>query len=276
MEAEKTKVVISVVMGVYNPTDTATLENAVDSVLNQTFRGFEFLIYDDCSRPEVADTLRCIAKKDARIRLLRGEKNLGLAHALNACIKEAKGAYIARMDADDVSAPERFKTQFEFLEEHREYAFAGLSAELFDEQGVWGYRRMAETPGANEFLKYSPYVHPSVMFRKKVLVDAGGYLESEDTQRCEDYELFMRLYCKGYYGCNIEGKLFSYREDREWHDKRRLCQRVAELKIRCRGFKAMGILKPRNFIYAVKPVAMLVLPKPVCRYIRKKQIRAAG
>lgn len=276
MEPETENVVISVVMGVYNPEDTKALELAVDSVLNQTFRAFEFLIYDDCSRPDVAAVLRHIVKQDNRIRLLRGAENRGLAHALNECIREAKGRYIARMDADDVSAPERFRRQYEFLELHKEYAFVGLNAELFDAHGVWGFRRMERHPGVNEFLKYSPYVHPSVLFRKNVLEAACGYLETKDTRRCEDYELFMRLYCMGYHGCNIDGKLFAYREDRKWYDKRKLRQRVAEAKIRYRGFKNMGILHPKNMVYVIKPIVLMAVPGAVCRYIRGKRITVAG
>lgn len=267
---EQEKISISVIMGIYNQKDKAALEQAVDSVLNQTFREFEFLIYDDGSCAEEAEFLKTLAEKDNRIRLLRGETNLGLAHALNECLKVAKGEYIARMDGDDISAPERFQTQLDFLKDHAECAFVGCSAELFDADGVWGYRLMAEQPGEKEFLKFSPYVHPSVMFRRSVLKDAGGYLETKDTRRCEDYELFMRLHCMGRHGQNLGGRLFCYREDREWYDKRTFSQRIAEMKIRYRGFKSMGILNIKNMIYVVKPVVMLVLPRSLRRALRKK------
>ena len=268
INSSKTK--LSVIMGIYNQKDKVALEQAVDSVLNQTFREFEFLIYDDGSCAEDAEFLKQLAAKDNRILLLRGEINLGLAHALNECLKVAKGDYIARMDGDDISAPERFWNQLEFLEEHAECAFVGCSAELFDRDGVWGYRQMAAQPGEKEFLQFSPYVHPSVMFRRSVLKDAGGYLETKDTRRCEDYELFMRLYCMGYHGRNLGGRLFCYREDREWYDKRTFSQRIAEMKIRYRGFKAMGILSIRNLIYVGKPVVMVVLPRSLRRILRRK------
>lgn len=261
---------ISVIMGVYNQKEKHVLQQAVDSVLNQTFGGFEFLIYDDGSDPAEAQYLMELTAKDERIRLLRGEENRGLAHALNECLKVAQGEFIARMDGDDLSAPERFQTQLEFLEVHPECAFVGCSAELFDNEGVWGYRQMVEQPGEKEFLKFSPYVHPSVMFRRSVFEDAGGYLEIKDTRRCEDYELFMRLHCMGHYGQNLGGKLFRYREDRNWYDKRTFVQRIAEMKIRYRGFKAMGILNIKNLIYVVKPVVMIILPKSLRAAIRRR------
>ena len=273
MIPENKEVPISVIMGVYNPGDRESLEQAIDSILQQTCESFEFIIYDDASCERDAALLRELAAKDGRIRLLRGEENHGLAHALNECLKEAKGTYIARMDADDVSVPARLQTQMDFLESHKEWAFVGLSAQLFDAQGVWGRRQMAVTPGEREFLRYSPYVHPTVMFRKEVLSEAGGYLDSEDTRRCEDYELFMRLYCLGKYGCNIDGDLFFYREDRDWYDKRKLRQRIAESKIRYCGFRKMGLLSLKNMIYVGKPVLMMLIPKIIRKRIRNKKVK---
>lgn len=273
MKLENKEVPISVIMGVYNPKDKAGLEQAIDSILKQTCRTFEFIIYDDASCEQDAELLRNLAAKDNRIRLLCGEKNLGLAHALNECLKAANGKYIARMDADDISGSERLQIQLDFLESHEEWAFVGLSAQLFDEQGVWGYRQMVDHPREREFLRYSPYVHPTIMFRKSVLMETGGYLDSEDTRRCEDYELFMRLYCQGQYGCNIEGDLFFYREDRNWYDKRKLRQRIAESKIRYRGFRKMGILSFKNMIYVAKPVVMMLIPKMIRKHIRNKRVK---
>ena len=260
---------VSVFMGVYKQNDKIALEQAVDSILYQTFQNFEFLIYDDGCCLEEADMLEQIAQKDTRIRLLRGEKNRGLAYALNQCLQKAKGNYIARMDADDKSAPERLEIQKEFLDNHKEYAFVGLSVELFDEQGVWGVRHMPEYPKAKDFLKYSPYIHPSVMFRKEVLEEVNGYFVSKDTLRCEDYELFMRLYCMGYLGCNLKEVLFSYRENRNWYDKRTWKQRIAEMKIRYIGFQRMGILNYKTFIYVMKPVIVTLIPKWIKRNIRQ-------
>ena len=262
---------ISVIMGVYNQKDGQALKQAVDSVLHQTFGDFEFLIYDDGSDKEEAQFLKKLAKQDARIRLLRGEENKGLAHGLNECINSAKGDFIARMDGDDLCAPERFEKQLVFLEQHPEYAFAGCAANLFDADGVWGVRTLAEQPKEKEFLKFSPYIHPSVMFRSSVLKEAGGYLVSQETRRCEDYELFMRLHCMGHYGYNMQEALFSYREDRQRYDKRTFVQRVAEMKIRYRGFRAMGILNGKNLIYVVKPIAVVVIPNRLKKVIRNRR-----
>lgn len=267
------KIEISILMGVYNQTDHKAMEQAVDAMLNQTFQNFEFFIYDDGSCKEEAIFLQELAKKDSRIHLFRGEINQGLAFALNQCLKQAKGTYIARMDADDNCVPERLQIQKEFLDTHLEYAFVGVSAALFDEQGVWGVRFMPEHPKTKDFLKYSPYIHPSVLFRRSALEQINGYQVSKDTLRCEDYDLFMRLYCKKQYGCNLNQVLFSYREPKDWYDKRTLKQRVAEMKIRYRGFRAMGILHWNTLIYVVKPIGMLMIPKIVRKKLRNHSVK---
>lgn len=102
---------ISVIMGVYNELNKDILMEAVNSILHQTFEDFEFIIYDDGSCPEAATLLREVEGLDERIKLIGQDENHGLAFSLNACIDEAKGKYIARMDADDISYPERLMKQ---------------------------------------------------------------------------------------------------------------------------------------------------------------------
>lgn len=264
---------ISILMGVYNQRDKKALEQAIDSVLNQTFSDFEFLIYDDGSTKENLSYLQELAKKDGRIKVLCGKENRGLAYGLNECLQASRGKYLARMDGDDISEQERFEKQVAYLEEHPDCAFAGCGAKLFDEEGVWGTRTLAEQPGEKDFLKFSPYIHPSVMFRSSVLKEAGGYLVTKDTRRCEDYELFMRLHCMGHHGHNMQELLFSYREDRQRYDKRTFLQRVAEMKIRYRGFKTMGILNIKTMLYVVKPVVMVLLPDRLRTMIRNRRNR---
>ena len=99
---------ISVVMGVYNQSNFEQFDKAVNSVLNQTLSDLEFLIYNDGSNQRVTDYIRALAQRDERIRIIESEENKGLAHALNECIRYARGSYIARMDADDIAKPERF------------------------------------------------------------------------------------------------------------------------------------------------------------------------
>ena len=251
---------ISVIMSVYNQRNAGRLKQSIMSVLEQTFRDFEFIIYSDGSDDAVLEQLKQYAGQDGRIVLLHSPENRGLAYSLNTCIGVAGGKYLARMDDDDISVPERLAVQYEFMEAHPEISFSGSNAKLLDDSGVWGIRRMPEWPGRRDFLKYSPFIHPSIFVRRSVLEEAGDYQTGRDTWRCEDYELFMRLWRAGCLGCNLQRELLYYREDRNAYRKRRWRYRLDETKLRYRSFKEMKLLLPFGWCYALRPVAAGIVP----------------
>ena len=109
---------VSVVMSVYN--DSKYLSESIKSILDQTLKDFEFIIVDDGSLDNSFDLLRRFKKKDNRIKILKNNSNMGLAFSLNKAIKESKGKYIARMDADDLSMPDRLKKQIIFFQKYKE------------------------------------------------------------------------------------------------------------------------------------------------------------
>ena len=196
--SKQDEIIISVIMGVYNQWNVEELHAAVVSILNQSFMNFEFIIYDDGSDPEVAKAIKELANLDERIVIIGRSENHGLAFSLNSCIHIAKGKYIARMDADDISKRERLAVQYEFLENNLQYDWCGCNAVLFDENGIWGNRKMPQHSIKEDFLRYSPYIHPSVMYRSEIFRrEKEVYLVSDETMRCEDYELFMRLHKRG-------------------------------------------------------------------------------
>lgn len=262
---------ISVIMGVYNQWDSEALKQAVQSILNQSFKDFEFIIYDDGSQREAAKYIRDLRGLDDRIVFKGKEENNGLAFSLNYCINKARGKYIARMDADDISLPNRLQEQYDFLETHPEYSWCGCNTEVFDKNGVWGRRDMPERPEYEDYLKYSPYVHPTVMYRKSLFDKTGSYVVSEDTLRCEDYELFMRLRRVGFRGYNIQKYLFQYREDKKAFGRRKMKFRIAEAKLRYRNFRAMGILFPKGWIYVLRPIIGGIVPNKILIAIKRKQ-----
>lgn len=270
MRSEK-KIEISVIMGVYNQWDRGALYDAVNSILNQTFSKFEFIIYDDGSDPKVGAYIKELAQLDDRIILIGKEENHGLAFSLNACIKRAQGRYIARMDADDIALPERLSVQYEFMETHQQYAWCGCNTELFDANGVWGSRKMPELPSDQDYLPFSPFVHPTVMYRSELFAQNGGYHVSQETLRCEDYEIFMRLHQLGYQGYNIQKVLFRYREDKEAFQKRKLEYRMNEAKLRYRNFKSMHMLFPVGWIYVIRPILGGMLPPAMVAWMKRKQ-----
>ena len=251
---------ISVIMSVYNQRNKMQLEQAIKSVLRQTFSDYEFIIYDDGSDQNIHDYIAEYAKLDKRIILISDPVNHGLAYSLNSCINVAKGLYLARMDDDDICEPERFAVQCDFLDRHPEIAFVGCNAKLIDDKGVWGIRKMQEHPDKHAFLRFSPFIHPTVMIRRQVLEGGNTYRCDKKNWRCEDYELFMRLWKLGHRGYNIQQELFCYREDRHAYKKRKFRYRIDEMQLRYRNFKELGMSGPVTWLFIIRPLVAGIVP----------------
>ena len=262
---------VSVIMGVYNQMDADTMLTAVNSILNQTYENLEFLIWDDGSCKEAASQVAALEKLDSRIRVKLCDTNNGLAFCLNECILRAKGKYIARMDADDFSLPTRIEKQVEFLEEHPEFAWCGTNAELFDESGVWGKRPYPEVPVKSDYLRYSPFVHPSVVFRADIFNEHRGYLAVEETLRCEDYEIFMHLMKRGLQGYNLQDYLFRYRETKDSYRKRKAKYRINEAKTRYKLYKDNKMLFPIGWMYVLRPIVACIIPPAFIEFIKRSE-----
>jgi glycosyltransferase involved in cell wall biosynthesis len=173
------------------------IREAIESVLAQTFTDFEFLIIDDGSKD---DTLKIIKSfDDSRIRLI-SRPNRGLIASLNEGIAVAKATLIARHDADDVCLPKRLERQFAYLKEHPEYLAIGSDVAYIDKNGVYVSRQEAPDGHTHEemwehrFYK-CPFLHPTVLFRKKAIEGLGGY--PNDALSFEDWLLWVKLMEKG-------------------------------------------------------------------------------
>lgn len=164
---------VSVLMGVYNC--EKYLREAIDSILNQTFSDFEFIIIDDGS----TDNSSNIAKSydDTRIILFK-QNNSGCYKALNLGLKHAKGKYIAILDSDDISHRERLKNQFEYLENHKECVCCATDTNIIDESGNYIYTS-TNSLNVKELSKQlpekNPFTHSSLMIRKNIMLKIGGY-----------------------------------------------------------------------------------------------------
>jgi glycosyltransferase involved in cell wall biosynthesis len=156
---------VSVLMSVYNA--MPHLRQALDSIVNQTFLDFEFLIVDDASSDDSLEILELYEKKFENICLFRREKNKGICENRRMLLNLAKGDYIAIMDADDISKLDRLETQINYLDSHPNIAVVGSNNEIINEKGTCiGYRRYLENITETDILKASPVSQPSVMFRR--------------------------------------------------------------------------------------------------------------
>ena len=182
--------VVSVVMAVYN--EQPYLEEAVQSILGQTFEDFEFIIVNDGSTDGSKDVLERFAERDDRIRLIHQE-NRGLIPSLNRGLSMAKGRYVARMDGDDVSHARRLERQVQLLNAHPEVGVVGTKIEYIDVEGrVTGHWPLPTNPEviAGRLLFNNCLCHPSIVARRTLLRELGGY--AEWAKYAEDYELWTR------------------------------------------------------------------------------------
>jgi len=197
---------ISIVMSVFN--GEKFLSEAIDSMLQQTFADFEFIIVDDGSTDRSAGIIRSYS--DPRVKLVQQE-NRGLSAALNAGLRLAQGRYIARMDADDISMPNRLAMQYQFLESHPGCVAVGSNVMLIDSQGNYLYTsdQPRDWDEIRRLLPRTPFYHSSTMFRKDAALQCGGYFEPI-RHYFEDIVFFNRLVRIGELR-NLQTPLVKYR-----------------------------------------------------------------
>lgn len=261
---------ISVIMGVYNCKNIEALNKSVESIINQAYSDWEFIICNDGSTDNTLKILNSLKTKDNRIKVISYTKNQGLRHALNQCIKVSEGEYIARQDDDDISDIHRFERELVYLEEHKNISIVGCTANVFDMNGTWGNCKVPENPEPKDFYWNSPFIHPSVIMRKNDLVKAGCYRIAKETRRCEDYDLFMTMYSMGMRGHNIQEDLYQYKIINSDKKYRPMKYRIDEAKVRFIGYKKIGILI-KGIPYVLKPIIIGLIPQCIFKKITKKQ-----
>ncbi|KHD38315.1 glycosyl transferase [Clostridium acetobutylicum] len=205
---------VSIVMPVYN--SERYLAEAIESILDQTYNDFEFIIVDDGSTDESYNIISSYANKDNRIIVISREHR-GLVDSLNEGINIARGKYIARMDADDISINNRIEKQFEFLELNKDVDILGTRIEAFgdiDEKQKTIYNSAFSIKFDSQnieqvFLTSCAIPHPSVMFKKDSIVKLRGYRKEYDT--AEDYDLWLRAIRNGYKIVRMDECLIKYR-----------------------------------------------------------------
>lgn len=262
------KPLVSVLMGVYyHRPDTALLERSVCSILEQSVLDLELLVCDDGSSSEARALLEQFAQEDTRLRLVRPGNAFSLPCKLNACLKAAAGEWIARMDDDDRSHPQRLAKQLDYLRQHPEIAFVGCNVNLVQAGQHIGVRSFPERPDIRDFYFTQPYIHPALLFRRKALLAVGGYSEDPRCVLCEDYDLLLRMYTAGYRGANLQEILFDYTVPSSAKGNRKMSHRWNEAVTRYNRFKDLKILH-RTWPYVIKPLAVGLLPEPILRRLK--------
>ncbi len=222
---------VTVLMAVHN--DGRYIKKAVQSIMDQTFEDFEFLIIDDGSSDDSIEILKGF--NDPRIRLISNEKNMGFTRTLNRGLSLARGRYIARMDADDLSLPTRLQEQVAFVKKNPSYGLVGTSYRYIDEQG----RQIIEKKLARTnreikkaLLKTNQFAHASVMFTAQAIETVGPYRDFFTYS--QDYDLFLRISEK-FHVYNIPAILMEWRVrlNSASVKYRTLQQRFAQIALLC-------------------------------------------
>jgi hypothetical protein len=201
---------VTVLMTVYN--GGRFLAEAIRSILEQDFRDYEFLIIDDASSDGSVSVLKDFAVIDDRIRLILNEGNKGQTACLNQGLSEARGEWVARQDADDLSLPGRLRSQWQAAQKTPGLMIVGVNGWVIDEQGAC--KGMIHAPVVDDGIRWAlpfrnPFIHAGVMFRRQ-WSDGSPVLYDEDFRICQDWELWTRLLEQGE-GMNLPQRLVAYR-----------------------------------------------------------------
>jgi glycosyltransferase involved in cell wall biosynthesis len=203
------KPLVSVLLPVYNA--QKFLSESIESILTQTYQNLELIVVDDASTDDSWQIMQLYKEKDNRVKIFQNIQNLKLSRTLNKALSSASGKYIARMDADDISLPDRIQLQVDYMESHPEVGICGGRMNIIGTDGViFGCRKyhLVDKEIRSHIFRYSPYSHPLIMMRKNVLDQVGGY--RHEYNPAEDYELYFRIGEISRFG-NLPHTLLNYR-----------------------------------------------------------------
>lgn len=260
---------ITVLMAIYNCAET--LVEALDSLMNQTYQGFKVVLCDDASTDNTYEVAQKYIKKyPDKFILIRNEENKKLPYSLNRCLEYADTEYVARMDGDDISLPERFEKEIDFLDNHKDFSFVSCPMEYFDNDGVFMTGKIVNQPTKKNFIGNSPHAHAPVMIRTQALKSVGGYTDKRWTRRGQDVHLWAKLYNSGYKGFNLDIPLYQMRDDKNAFKRRKAVEEIYGFKRTYEIFRLMGI--PKYYLY-IQVFALIksLTPHKIYSYYHKKK-----
>lgn len=266
---------VSVIIGIYNCANT--LQEALDSLYNQTFQDFEIILCDDGSVDNTYEVAKTNEASHDNIVLLRNERNLGLNVTLNKCLSTAKGEYIARMDGDDISISTRFEKEVQFLDSHPEFAIVSSPMIYFDEKGEFGRGKVKEGEPRKETLNYgAPFCHAPCMIRKQAYLDVDGYSVDSKLLRVEDYNLWMKLFARGYRGYNLGEHLYAMRDDRNAVRRRTVRARMNGIYAHWLAYKTLDLSFLLFLKYAVGNIIRAYAPSFVYDFFHQRNLKVTS
>ncbi len=266
---------ISILMGIYNC--AKTLPAAIDSILAQTYDQWELILCDDCSTddtPAVAE--QYVSRYPDKMILLKNETNSRLAFTLNHCLEEATGEFVARMDGDDISVPERFEKQLAFLKAHPDVVLCGTAMQRFSDDGTLGaIAYCPEWPDRLTPHEHLAFNHATVLAYKWVYDRLGGYTVCPRTVRGQDRDLWYRFFDAGFKGANLQEALYMVREDVDAIKRRTAKDRFISYQTTLYGYRLLHY----PWHWYIKPtlgLAKCLVPVKGVLWYRNRQAKRAA
>lgn len=261
---------LSIIMGIYTSENKDIVREAIQSIKDQSFTDWEFIICDDGSPDDTWDFLNNEYGDDSRFVLIRNEKNGGLRVALNSCLSVAKADYVVRQDADDYSKNDRLKILYDYVCAHPDVDVVGTAMVSFDETGEFGVvHPRKENPEKKDFLQGSVVAHASTIMKKSSIDAVNGYRVSWETTRCEDTDLYMRMCANGAKFHNIDVGLYYIRQDRAAYARKKYINRIKEAVVKFKGFRQLK-MPFWAYIYVLRPLIVGLIPQQLLRIIKKR------
>jgi len=257
-------------MGIYNCANT--LAQALDSLMAQTFQDFKVIMCDDGSADDTYEVASgYVERYPAKFILLKNKINKGLGYTLNHCLDYVDTEFVARMDGDDISLPARFKSEVDFLDSHPDIAIVSTPMTYFDESGDFktgtggGYY-----PVADDFVKGTPFCHAPCMVRAAAYRAVDGYSDTPGTLQVEDYDLWFKMYAKGFRGYVLPKVLYKMRDDRNAIARRTFRRRINEFNVRRKGYKMLSIPCYKR-IWMFRPILVALIPGFIYKYLHRRR-----
>ena len=258
-------------MGIYNC--ASTLVEALDSLYAQTIQDFKIILCDDGSTDNTYQVAKDFASRHDNIVLIKNDQNMGLNYTLNHCLEYADTEYVARMDGDDISLPTRFEKEIDFLDKHPEFAIVSTPMIYFDEKGEFGRGKTKEGEPTKDRLMYGPpFCHAPCMVKREAYESVGGYTVDKRLLRFEDYNLWMKMFEKGYRGYNLGEHLYAMRDDRNAVRRRTLKSAFNGIYAHYLAHKTLHLSYGKLLIYSIKKIGTRLMPKRFYTYFHKKQL----
>lgn len=265
------KPLVSIIMGIYNC--ESTLEESIESIINQTYNNWQLVMCDDASSDNTYSIAEMYKKKyPEKIILIRNSVNMKLSTTLNNCLKYVTGKYVARMDGDDIALPTRLEKQVMFLENNKCFDLVGTAITLFDENGNRGIRKTVEKPNKETIFKISPFAHATIMCHRYVYDTLNGYTVSNRTIRGQDIDLWLRFYNNGFNGYNLQEPLYMVREDENAFKRRTIKAGLGTTKTLMYGVNLLGVSK-KNYLLSLKPLISSIIPNKIMFLYHKRKSR---